>query len=87
VLGIIREDSPCLIVVETSRSNRMGRPLFHFSIHAVISCAPSGRFVGRREGQAPASIGGGRGAPPSRRPDYFRIDPEMELLDSRENAG
>jgi hypothetical protein len=63
--------------------------LFHFSIHTAISCAPlggRGTRLAKRCLDDPARIGGA-GAPPSRRPDYFRIDPEMELLDSRENAG
>jgi hypothetical protein len=64
------------------------RTLFHFSIHTAISCAPSGRFarplgvrgtsLAKRRVDDHAPIGGA-GAPPSQRPNYFRIDLEMEL--------
>jgi hypothetical protein len=66
----------------------INRFLFHFSIHTAISCAPSGRLVrplggrgtslAKRRLDDPACIGGA-GAPPSQRPNYFRIDLEMEL--------
>jgi hypothetical protein len=71
------------------RCSRRGQPRnlgeFHFSIHTAISYAPSGRFVrplgGRGTSLAKRRLDdhapiGGAGAPPSQRPDYFRIDPE-----------
>jgi hypothetical protein len=66
---------------------------FHFSIYTAISCAPLGRLVrplgGQGTGLAKRRIDdhapiGGAGAPPSQRPNYFRIDLEMESED-REN--